>query len=187
MNDNKEIIYNSNNSISNLVIMGLMIALTFVAGSIIKIPTAQGFVHMGDSMVLASAAILGKRRGAIVAAIGMAFVDIQGGYLVWAPFTFVIKFFMAYIAGVVIEKIKSKSNIKYIVGFTSGAIFMVIGYFIAGVIIANQFSGNGNVAVYQGVVYAMEGIIPNILQGIVGVVLAIPIVSIVKKGMRKVN
>ena len=40
---------------------------------------------------------------------------------------------------------------------------------------------------YKIIIQTGSEIIPNILQGLVGVILAIPIVSIVKKGMSKVN
>lgn len=47
---------------SELVLMGLMIALTYIAGSIIKIPSVGGFVQIGDCMVFLSVIVLGKKK-----------------------------------------------------------------------------------------------------------------------------
>lgn len=47
---------------SETVLMGLMIALVYLAGSIIKIPSVGGFVQMGDCMVFLSVIILGKKK-----------------------------------------------------------------------------------------------------------------------------
>ncbi|GFZ33923.1 hypothetical protein CSC2_44490 [Clostridium zeae] len=166
----------------DLALTGLMIALVFIAGNIIKIPTAGGFVHLGDCMVLLSAVILGKKRGALAAAIGMAMVDISGGWIIWAPFTFIIKAGMAYIAGDVIERFKG-TYISYVVGFVLGGIFMIFGYFLAGTVIAAATSGNGfSTAIVGGLVFAAKDIVGNVLQATSGVVIALPLsVALVKK------
>ena len=90
-------------STKELVLMGLMIALVWLAGSVIRIPSVGGFVHVGDCMVFLSVVVLGKKKGAVVSALGMMLVDALGGYYLWAPFTFVIKGVMAYIAGSILE------------------------------------------------------------------------------------
>ncbi|MBK1813905.1 ECF transporter S component [Clostridium sp. YIM B02505] len=174
---------NSKNlKVKDLALTGLMIALVFIAGNIIKIPTAGGFVHLGDCMVLLSPVVLGKKRGALAAALGMAMVDISGGWLIWAPFTFVIKAGMAYIAGVVIEKFKS-TYVSYIVGFILAAIFMIFGYFLAGIVIAAATSGNGfSTAIVGGIALAAKDVVGNILQATAGVVIALPLsAALVKK------
>jgi len=87
-----------------MVLVGLMIALVYLAGSIIKVPSVGGFVHIGDCMVFLSVIVLGKKKGAVASAFGMLLVDVLGGYYLWAPFTFVIKGAMGYIAGLILEK-----------------------------------------------------------------------------------
>ena len=72
-----------NNNTKDLVLTGLMIALIYLAGSIIKIPSIGGFVHIGDCMVFLSVIVLGKKRGAIASAAGMFLVDVLGGYYLW--------------------------------------------------------------------------------------------------------
>lgn len=166
-------------STRQMVITSLMTALVFLAGSVIKIPTIGGFVHVGDCMVFLSVIILGKNRAAISSALGMFLVDVLAGYYIWAPFTFVIKFIMAYITGTIIEKLEDKNDfiikfkMKYIVAFIAGGIFMIAGYFLAGGIIAAFFTGN--VGLVQGLIVASKDIIGNIIQVVTGIVLAVPL------------
>jgi uncharacterized membrane protein len=163
-----------------------MIALVFIAGNIIKIPTVGGgYLHMGDSMVFLSAVVLGKRRGAFAAAVGMALVDMVGGFYIWAPFTLIIKYFMAYIAAVVIRK-GSEKKIVYGIGFVLGGIFMVIGYFIAGgVIAAITTNGALKTVIVGAFLTSAKDIVGNILQATFGIVFALPLSAVavrLKKG-----
>lgn len=178
-----------NISVVNLVLMALMTALVYVAGSIIKIPSIGGFIHIGDCMVFVSVVLLGKKKGAIASAIGMFLVDVLGGYYIWAPFTLVIKGIMAYIAGLIIEKINGKdscNNFKtqYILAFIAAGIFMVIGYFIAGTIISGFLTEK--IGMIQGVIYASKDIVGNIIQVVTGIVLAVPLSAIVLQAKNKV-
>ena len=42
--------------------IAIMAALIFVATYLIKIPSLNGYTHIGDSMVIISALILGKKK-----------------------------------------------------------------------------------------------------------------------------
>ncbi|PRR83040.1 ECF transporter S component [Clostridium vincentii] len=175
-------------STKDLVIMALMIALVYLAGSIIKVPSVGGFVHIGDSMVFLSVVVLGKKRGAVASAFGMLLVDILGGYVIWAPFTFVIKGIMAYIVGAIIEKIGGENafeNFKkeYIIAFIAGGIFMIIGYFIAGTILAGLLTEK--IGLIQGLAYAAKDIVGNIIQVVTGIVIAVPLSAIILSAQKK--
>lgn len=176
-------------STKNLVLMSLMIALVFLAGSIIKVPSLGGFVHIGDCMVFLSVIVLGKKKGAVASAIGMFLVDALGGYLFWAPFTFIIKGLMAYVTGAIIEKM-NKDNTKigfkkeYILGFVVGGIVMVIGYFIAGTILAAFLTDK--VGLINGIAFAAKDIVGNIIQVVTGIVIAVPLSAIVIGAKKRV-
>ncbi|WP_244835463.1 ECF transporter S component [Clostridium sp. BJN0001] len=163
-----------------LVLMGLMIAIIYVAGSIIKIPSVGGFVHIGDCMVFLSVVVLGKKKGAVASAIGMMLVDLLGGYYFWAPFTFVIKGVMAYISGLLLEVIPlKKTYAKYIISFIVGAIFMVFAYFLAGIIVSGFLTQKAGLL--SGIIFASKDIIGNIIQSGTGVVLAFLLSGIILK------
>lgn len=174
--------------IKGIVLTALMIAIVYLAGSIIKVPSVGGFVHIGDCMVFVSVIVLGKRNGTIASAFGMFLVDVLGGYFFWAPFTLIIKGLMAYIAGTIIEKIDDKKGTgsfkkEYILAFIISGVFMVIGYFLAGTILAGFLTEK--IGLIQGLAYAAKDIIGNIIQVTTGIVIAIPLSGIVMAAKKK--
>ena len=168
-------------STKELVLMGLMIALVWLAGSVIRIPSVGGFVHVGDCMVFLSVVVLGKKKGAVVSALGMMLVDALGGYYLWAPFTFVIKGVMAYIAGSILEVLEMKysKSVSFVVSCFIAGIFMVIAYFGAGIIMAGFLTEKAGLI--QGIVYSAKDIIGNIIQVGTGIVIALPVSAIILK------
>ena len=169
-----------------IVLMGLMIALIWIAGSIIKIPSLGGFVHIGDCMVFLSVIVLGKKKGAVTSAIGMFLVDVLGGYYLWAPFTIVKKGAMAYIAGSILERMEEKysKSISYVVSFLISGIFMVVAYFGAGIIMAGFLTEKAGLI--QGIAYASKDIIGNIIQVGTGIVIAFPLSAIILKAKAEI-
>ena len=78
-------------NIRKLVLAALLAALTAVATMIIRIPTpTQGYIHLGDGMVLICGILLGPGLGALAAGIGSMMADLIGGYMAWVPGTFAI-------------------------------------------------------------------------------------------------
>ena len=92
-----------NKKLKKIVIAALLAALTFVATSIIKVPTigTNGYVNIGDVVVLIAAWYLGGLYGALAAGIGSALADLLAGYGTYVPGTFGIKFVMALVALIV--------------------------------------------------------------------------------------
>ena len=73
-------------NIRKLVLAALLAALTAVATMIIRIPTpTQGYIHLGDGMVLICGILLGPGLGALAAGIGSMMADLIGGYMAWCP------------------------------------------------------------------------------------------------------
>ena len=70
--------------------IAIMAALIFVATYLIKIPSLNGYTHIGDSMVIISALILGKKKGALAAGLGAALCDLLSGYMQYIIPTFLI-------------------------------------------------------------------------------------------------
>ena len=79
---------------------GMFAALTLLATSVLKIPTPTfGYIHIGDAFVLLSGVFLGPALGGLAAGIGSGLSDLLGGYVLWAPGTFAVKFLTAYVTG----------------------------------------------------------------------------------------
>lgn len=98
-----------------IILTGLMMALVFVSTSIIKIPTANGYIHLGDGFVFISASLLGPFYGAVAAGIGSMASDLLSPYAQWALPTFIIKSLMALIMGLIIRQ-KTKKETFITVG-----------------------------------------------------------------------
>lgn len=119
-----------------IVQIGLMAALTYIATAVIAIPVGDNAVlHLGDTVLFLSAVLLGKKRGAIAAAIGMTIFDLFSPYYIWAPFTFVIKGIMAYVAGAIAYRSNFEGGNSWnnLFAFIVSGIVMILGYFLAGV------------------------------------------------------
>lgn len=169
-----------------MVQVALLAALTYLATAAIAIPVGDNAVlHVGDAIVYISAILLGKKKGAIAAAIGMTCFDLFSPYYIWAPFTFVIKGMMAYITGAIAYRgeFEGENILNNIFAFTVAGIAMVIGYFIAGGCL-NHFV-YGIVTLKGGLIVAIKDIPANLLQVAFGMAIAIPLSTPLKKHLKK--
>lgn len=171
-----------------LILAALMAAFTCVATMIIKIPTPTfGYIHPGDGMVLLCGIVLGPFTGGLSAGIGSMFSDIFSGYLSWAPATFIIKALTACVMGFIFHGSKRKTSaygnsISVITGGLIGETIMVIGYFLYEAALAAFASGGFTKAsLYAGIVSSASGIPFNIIQGIVGIVIALALLPVLLK------
>ena len=68
----------------DIAVVGLMIALVFIGTFYFKIPTAFGYTHLGDCMIILATCLLGTKKGAIAGALGaglpISSADTQLGY-----------------------------------------------------------------------------------------------------------
>jgi uncharacterized repeat protein (TIGR04002 family) len=81
-----------NDRVFDVVLTGLFAALIFVMTAYFpRIPTAKGYIHIGDAAIYLAASILPQPSAAIAAAMGGFMADAFTGYMVWAPYTLVIK------------------------------------------------------------------------------------------------
>ncbi|MGL4453069.1 MAG: ECF transporter S component [Sarcina sp.] len=161
-----------------IITTALMIALIFLGGSIIKIPTQNGIIQFGDCMIFVAAVLLDRKKAFIAAAIGMSLVDVAAGYVIWVPFTFIIKGLMGYVVSILVSK--SHSKIIYIISFIVGGVINMIGYFIG-----NAIMGGMILKVVTGfnpsIIYAWAHVPGDLFQSVVGIILAIPLTLIVTK------
>lgn len=156
--------------IRSLALGGVMAALVCIATSIFKlpVPVTQGYIHLGDAFVLVSAAVLGP-TGVAAAAIGSMLADLLGGYFTYLIPTFVIKGLTALVAYLGLKN-ESPFWLQLCVLAAAEAV-MVLGYFLAECLL-------------YGAAAAAGAVLPNIVQGIGGVVfgaLLIPLFRRIEK------
>ncbi|MCM0650790.1 ECF transporter S component [Clostridium swellfunianum] len=171
-----------NNSVLEIVQVGLMAAIVFIATSMIHFQTFMGVMHAGDSMVFLSAILLGKKKAAIASAIGMALFDLAHGYMTWAPFTFIIKGVMAYIAAILAYKsgLEGEKVGNNILAFITAGIFMIVAYYLGGAIILSLLQADKQ-PFTQALILSAKDIPTNIAQVVIGILIAVPLLGALKK------
>ena len=161
--------------LKKIVIGALFAALTCVATMVIQVPSpANGYVNLGDGVVLLSAWILGPVYGPLSAGTGSMFADIFSGYAHYAPGPFIIKALTALTA-YWLRKALLKANAR---GFAAGIVsgiageaVMVTGYFFY----AMLFLQRG--------LAAAASIPGNIVQGVLGVATAVLVYEVLRKSI----
>lgn len=137
-----------NEKIYKLTVTGLMAALSYVVFTFLQIKiTLPGgdatSIHLGNAVCVLGALLLGGVYGGLGGAIGMTIGDLfDPVYVIYAPKTFLLKFCIGLITGLIAHKwgkISSSSDTKHIFRWTlfaaiGGMLFNVIfdpllGYF----------------------------------------------------------
>lgn len=152
--------------VSILVYCGLFIALVVIATAFLKVPTAIGYVNLGDGVIFASAAVLGP-YAAVIGGVGSALADIMAGYTIYAPATLVIKGLMGFVVSKMIIDF-SKNSARNIFVYIIAELLMVAGYFIF-----ESF--------LYGVPLAAGSLISNLVQGAFGVIIAVILTPIIRR------
>lgn len=124
-----------NKKLSLAVTASMLAAMTTIATMIIKVPTlgTNGYVNIGDSIVLLSAWLIGNPYGALAAGIGSALADLLSGYPAYIPGTAIIKFAMAFVAALIFGAVTKKNAPKpvaYVISSIVAEIIMILGYFV---------------------------------------------------------
>ncbi|KAI4453608.1 carbamoyltransferase family member [Holotrichia oblita] len=101
----------------------------YMTGDCKKLPIAAngGLIHLGNVPLFVGAVIFGKRTGVLSGAIGMCLFDLMSGWVLWAPFTFVIVGIMGFAIGSIAHDKKKGSEFitKYI--FVTGGVVSGLG------------------------------------------------------------
>lgn len=157
---------------------GMFIALTTVSTLIIQIPNpaTQGYLNLGDAMVMTSALVFGARVGMLAGGIGAALADVIGGFFLWAPWTLVIKGSEGAIVGYLAAR-GSRPDARAAECFRDGwcvllgGALMVLGYYS----VESWLLGR---------IAALTEVPGNLLQVGIGGLVAIPSASVLRRTIR---
>lgn len=147
-------------STKKIAAAGVIAALVFVATFFIRIPIPNGYLNLGDAVILISTLMLGP-FAAIPAAIGAGLADLISGYSVYVIPTILIKGLMGFTAGKILSKEKTVS--RKLIGFILAELIMVAGYF--------AFEA---LPFMYGVEAALVDVPLNAIQGAAAIVVALP-------------
>lgn len=158
-------------NIQALTINALCIALTFLATAFInvRLPIVAngGLIHLGNAVLFTVAVLFGHRTGALAGGLGMALFDLVSGWTLWAPFTLLIVGLMGYVVGGLTEK--HKGLLVQLAAFFAALLIKIAGYYVA----EGMLYGNW--------VAPATSIPGNIVQVVVGAIIAIPVIAALRK------
>ena len=162
----------TDSKIKKIILAAMLAALCCVATLVIQIPSPMnGYVNLGDCIVLVSGFILGPLWGACAAGIGSALADVIAGYVYYFPGTLIIKALCAAVSAIIYKKSK-KTALWCAVSGICGECIMVVGYFLYAALIFGE-----------GLTAALS--IPgNIVQAIAGIVVSVLIMQALKKFLK---
>lgn len=159
------------NTTKKIVFAAMFAALACVATMVIKIPSPlNGYINLGDCIVLLAGWMLSPLYGFMAAGLGSAMADLFSGYAAYTPATFIIKGLMALIAfyGFKILHNKIGSLASRIITGAVAEVVMVMGYFV-----------------FEGFLYGFApsavNIPANSVQGVAGLILGCVLVKIFEK------
>ena len=117
-------------NVKQLTLVALFAALVTVSIYLFRIPSFDGklYFHLGETMMIAGAFILGKRNGALAAGIGSALADLLLGAPYWAPISFIIHGAQAWTIAALSD---GKLEKKDLIAMGEGAVIVILGYCIA--------------------------------------------------------
>ena len=156
--------------VKEIVLAALGMALVFLATYLIKIPNGiQGYFNLGDGFIMLFSSLMNPWLAFMIAGVGSALADLVGGYGSYALFTLIIKGIEGVIIALAFQRITGRLRF---VSYGIAAGIMVFGYCIADSII--------NASLVLGI----SGIPANILQGVIGIVIALLAFPMIQKNMK---
>lgn len=170
-----------------LVYMGLFTALVYIFSRFFQIPIVtplgQTRFHLGNVFCLLAGLLLGPVNGGLAAGVGSALFDLfDPVYFTSAPITFITKFAMAFVAGMIYKNRKELvDKPKIIVGSILGQITYVVLY-LGKTFIKNKFILGLTLEATMAEVIQKAGVsLTNaVISIIIASILAIPLLKAVK-------
>lgn len=155
----------------DLILSAILIATTVAISLflIIPIPMTHGNINLCDAGIFIAALGLGAKKGGLVGALTGLLLDLLSGYAQYMLFSFIAHGLEGIIAGTFAAK--SKSWTTRLFGLVLAGFTMMVVYFLADTYMYNLGAGTA-------------GIFPNVLQALVGIIIALIIYPRIKQFFR---
>ena len=156
------------NNVKKIVYGAFMMALVTIGTMVIQIPTpaTKGYINVGDSFIFLSSALFGPAMGFVTGGIGSALADLLSGYAYWSPWTFIIKGIEGLIVGLMYKKY-TKEYLK-VVSLIIGALWMVLGYYMAG-------------GIMYGFKASLVDVPSNLVQGFASIIIGYILIRLISR------
>ena len=162
--------------IYRIVVCGIMAALVYVLTAYIRFPIGESKSNFANGISLLAGLLFGGPLGGVAAGLGSALSDVLHGYsLLDIAVTFVSKFLMAFVAGVIYNnfRLPRKSVPRAIIASVTGALLYVALYMLKTLLFQLFLYGN----TFQGALVVMGGKLPGSLINAVVAVIFAPILN----------
>lgn len=162
--------------VKRLVLIGILMAMNMIA-TYIHIPIGPSMMHLGTTALFITALILNPIDAAIASGGGMFLFDIFGGYVLYAPFTLVVKGLMAYVVSKLVHKAGGEGlSLKVnLISYIIGGIISLVGYYFTNVILSGNF------------IAPLSKIPGSLLTTFIGIIIALPLGIQIKKAYLKIK
>nr|WP_306419287.1 ECF transporter S component [Levilactobacillus bambusae] len=137
---------------ATLVAVNVVISRIFI----IPVPMTHGYINLCDALILVAAMLMGSRWGAAIGGFSGLLLDLLGGYGQYMFFSLIVHGLEGWCAGYAKQSLRRTSRTLILLG---SGLLMVLGYFVTDWLLYSWPAG-------------VAGILPNMIQGLVGVVLA---------------
>ncbi|MGI1690053.1 ECF transporter S component [Thermoanaerobacter uzonensis] len=156
------------NNVKKIVYGAFMMALVTIGTMVIQIPTpaTKGYINVGDSFIFLTSALFGPTMGFVTGGIGSALADLLSGYAYWAPWTFIIKGIEGLIVGLMYKKYINEY--LRVVSLVIGALWMVLGYYIAG-------------GIMYGFKTSLVDVPSNLVQGFASIIIGYILIRLISR------
>ncbi len=184
-------------SVRTMVTVGLMAALVFIFTYIrIEIPVSitggKTMLHLGNVMCILSALLFGRWKGGLAAGFGSMFFDLFDPlYLPECWITFIMKFCMAFIAGLIAYGFtkpnkdtaeKKRSGFRIALGAVCGALSYVVLYMAKTYIVERLVKGFEPEIVYATMI--TKGTV-SLVNATIAAVASLLLLSAIRPALKK--
>lgn len=154
-----------------IAMLGMLIALNVVISIFfhIPIPMTHGYINLCDAGIFIAALIFGWRGGAIVGGASGLLLDLLLGYPQYMFFSLLVHGLEGWLAGYLGA---GKTQGRQVAAIGTAVVIMVAGYFISDSLMYTMATG-------------LVGVPTNLVQAVVGGVLAFPIVAGIRPLIKK--
>ena len=186
----------TDNKVYRIVLTALMAALCYVAFTFLKIPipTFGGdyvALHIGNAFCVLAALLLGGVYGGLAGSLGMTIADLLDPvYIVYAPKTFILKFCIGLITGLIAHKIghiSTSNDNKHVLKWTIIATVCGLGFNV----VFDPLFGYFYKRVLMGKPAAEVALVWNItttsVNAIISAVVAVIIYMALRPALKKAN
>lgn len=130
----------------NIVLASVFAALTTILTFYIKIPSHNGYVHLGDAVIYLAATLIPTPMAMVSSALGGMLADTLGGYNIYIIPTMIVKALLVVSFSSKQNKILTKRNI---VALFVASIITTVGYYVAEVVLISISSAGSDGALFE--------------------------------------